>query len=164
LTPRVYRELRRLAGNLMRGERPGRSLEATALVHEAYLQLIDVHNVDWQHRAHFFAVSATVMRRILLGRARKRATAKRGGGALAVDLDSVADAGVQKAAEIVALEDALLALEQMDERKARVVEMRFFGGLTVEETAEVLHVSEETVHRDWRMARAWLLAEMGQAS
>jgi RNA polymerase sigma factor (TIGR02999 family) len=161
LTPRVYQELRRIAGHCMQAERPGRTLQTTALVHEAYLRLIDINNVDWQHRAHFFALSATVMRRILLERARRRATAKRGGAVPRVDIDEVPDLGSCRARELIALDDALKALEEVDARRARVIELRFFGGLSVEETAEVLAVSADTVMRDWRLARAWLLAELG---
>jgi RNA polymerase sigma factor (TIGR02999 family) len=161
LTPRVYGELRRIAGHFMRDERPGRTIQTTALVHEAYLKLIDVSNVEWQHRAHFFAVSAQIMRHILLDRARRRVAAKRGGAAARVNLDEVADIGSGRARETIALDDALNALAKVDPRKARVIEMRFFAGLTVEETAEVLQVSSDTVKRDWRLARAWLLAELG---
>jgi RNA polymerase sigma factor (TIGR02999 family) len=164
LTPRVYNELRRIAGRCMQNERPGRTIQTTALVHEAYLKLIDVTNVDWQHRAHFFAVSATIMRRILLDRARRRITAKRGGAAPRVQLDELPDLGSGRARELIALDDGLNALAEVDPRKARVIEMRFFGGLSVEETAEVLKVSPDTVLRDWRMARAWLLAELGSNS
>ena len=158
LTPRVYDELRRIAGHFMQGERPGRTIQTTALVHEAYLKLIDVTNVDWQHRAHFFAVSAQIMRRILLDRARRRVAAKRGGAAPRLNLDEVPDIGSGRARELIALDDALNALAKVDPRKARVIEMRFFAGLSVEETAEVLKVSSDTVKRDWRLARAWLLA------
>jgi RNA polymerase sigma factor (TIGR02999 family) len=161
LTPRVYDELRRIAGHFMQDERPGRTIQTTALVHEAYLKLIDVTNVDWQHRAHFFAVSAQIMRHILLDRARRRVAAKRGGGTPRVNLDEVPDIGSGRARELIALDDALNALAKVDPRKARVVELRFFGGLSVEETAEVLKVSCDTVKRDWRLARAWLLAELG---
>jgi RNA polymerase sigma-70 factor (ECF subfamily) len=161
LTPRVYGELRRIAGHFMRDERAGKTIQTTALVHEAYLKLIDVSNVDWQHRAHFFAVSAQVMRHILLDRARRRVAAKRGGAAARVNLDEVADIGSGQARELIALDDALNALTKVDPRKARVIEMRFFAGLTVEETAEVLQVSSDTVKRDWRLARSWLLAELG---
>ncbi len=162
LTPRVYRELRRIAGHFMQNERPGRTIQTTALVHEAYLRLIDVTNVDWQHRAHFFAVSATMMRRILLDRARKRGTGKRGGGMPRVNLDEIPDIGSGRARDLIALDDTLNALAQVDPRKARVIELRFFGGLSVEETAEVLKVSSDTVMRDWRLARVWLLAEMSR--
>jgi RNA polymerase sigma factor (TIGR02999 family) len=160
LTPRVYTELRRIAGHFMRDERPGRTIQTTALVHEAYLKLIDVTSVDWQHRAHFFAVSAQIMRHILLDRARRRVAAKRGGVAPRVNLDEVPDIGSGRARELIALDDALNAMAKVDPRKARVVELRFFAGLSVEETAEVLKVSSDTVKRDWRLARAWLLAEL----
>jgi RNA polymerase sigma-70 factor, ECF subfamily len=160
LTAHLYQELRRLARNLMQNERAGRTIQTTALVHEAYLRLIDVKNVDWEHRAHFFAVCAQVMRRILLEGARKRATAKRGGGVARLDLDEILDAGSGRARELIALDDALDRLSAADPRKARVIELRFFGGLTVEETAIVLQVSADTVTRDWRSARAWLLSEL----
>ena len=161
LTPRVYDELRRIAGRFMQDERPGRTVQTTALVHEAYLKLIDITNVDWQHRAHFFAVCAQVMRRILLDQARRRVAAKRGGAVVRLNLDEAPDVGSSRARELIALDDALHALAKMDERKARVIELRFFAGLNVEETAEVLKVSPDTVMRDWRLARAWLLAELG---
>jgi len=160
LTPRVYRELRRIAGHFMRNERPGRTIQATALVHEAYLRLIDVTNVDWQHRAHFFAVSARIMRHILLDAARSRAAAKRGGNQPRVNLDEIPDLSSRRGSELIALDDALKALAAVDSRKARVIELRFFGGLSVEETAVVLKVSPDTVMRDWRLARAWLLREL----
>ena len=144
----------------MRDERPGRTIQTTALVHEAYLKLIDVTNVDWQHRAHFFAVSAQVMRHILLDRARRRVAAKRGGEVPRVNLDELPNLGSGRARELIALDDALQALEKVDPRKARVIELRFFGGLSVEETAAVIKVSPDTVMRDWRLARAWLLAEL----
>lgn len=160
LTPRVYRTLRRIAGHHLKNERPGNTMQATALVHEAYLELIDITNVDWQHRAHFFAVSAQIMRHIMLDRARRRVAAKRGGRADHVDLDEVPDLSGNRAAELIALEDALNALAEVDARKARVVELRFYGGLSVEESAAVLGVSPETVMRDWKFARSWLHAEM----
>ena len=162
LTPRIYRELRRIAGHCMQNERPGRTIQTTALVHEAYLKLIDVNQVDWQHRAHFFAVSAQIMRRILLDRARRRTAGKRGGAAQRVNLDELPDVGLGRAREMIALDDALNALAALDPRKARVIELRFFGGLSVEETAEVLRVSPDTVLRDWRLARAWLLKELSE--
>jgi RNA polymerase sigma-70 factor, ECF subfamily len=161
LTPRVYEELRRIAGHFMRNEQPGRTIQTTALVHEAYLKLIDVNNVDWQHRAHFFAVAAQIMRRILLDRARRRVAAKRGGAAVRLNLDEVLDLGAGRAREIIQLDDALNVLARIDPRKARVIELRFFAGLSVKETAEVLKVSPDTVLRDWRLARAWLLSELG---
>jgi RNA polymerase sigma factor (TIGR02999 family) len=148
----------------MKQESPGRTIQATGLVHEAYLKLIDVDNVDWQHRAHFFAVAAQVMRRILLDAARKRGAAKRGGQSPRVNLEEIADIGSQRGSELIALDDALKTLAKMDPRKARVIELRFFGGLSVKETAEVLKLSEDTVLRDWRLARAWLLTELGSDS
>lgn len=158
--PRVYQTLKRIAGHQMRNERAGQTLQATALVHEAYLELIDIKNVDWQHRAHFFAVCAQVMRHILLDRARRRLTAKRGGSAERVNLDELPDLGTRRARELVALDDGLNTLAKIDGRKARVVELRFFGGLSVEEAAEVLSVSPETVMRDWSFARSWLQSEL----
>jgi RNA polymerase sigma factor (TIGR02999 family) len=162
LTPRVYRTLRRIAGYQLQNERPGQTLQATALVHEAYLELIDITNVNWQHRAHFFAVSAQIMRHILLDRARRRVAAKRGGDAERVNLDELPDVGGGRARELIALDDALNTLAGIDPRKARVVELRFFGGLSVEETAAVLAISPETVMRDWKFARSWLQAELGR--
>ena len=161
LTPHVYQEL---AGRFMQNEPQGQSVQATALVHEAYLKLIDVQNVDWQHRAHFFAAAAQIMRRILLDRARSRVAAKRGGNAARINLDEVPDVSTERAGELIALDDALRALAGIDPRKARVVELRFFGGLTVEETAAILKVSPDTVMRDWIMARAWLLSELSGES
>ncbi len=162
LTPHVYRTLRRIAGRYMRDEREGQTLQATALVHEAYMELVDITNVDWQHRAHFFAISAQIMRNILLDRARRRLASKRGGDVERVNLDELPDIGMGRARELIALDDALTALADVDERKAKVVEMRFFGGLSVEETAEVLTVSPETVMRDWKFARSWLQAQISQ--
>ncbi len=162
LTPRVYNELRRIAGHFMRNEQPGRTIQTTALVHEAYLKLIDVENVDWQHRAHFFAVAAQIMRRILLDRARRRIAVKRGGAAVPLRLDDIADFQTGHARQIIELDDALTALAKKDLRKAQVIELRFFAGLSVAETAEVLKVSPDTVLRDWRLARAWLLAELSE--
>jgi RNA polymerase sigma-70 factor (ECF subfamily) len=159
LTPVVYDELRRLARHYMGNERVGHTLQATALVNEAYLKLIDVNQVQWQNRAHFFAMSARLMRRILVDSARSRKYQKRGGGAQQVSLDE----GLQVASpgqDVVALDDALDTLAKVDERKSKVVEMRFFGGLSVEETAEALSVSVDTVMRDWKLAKAWLLKEL----
>ena len=161
LTPLVYSELRRIASRYMRDEARGRSIQTTALVHEAWLKLVDVKNVDWQHRAHFFAIAARIMRHILLDRARRRVAARRGGDSPRVELADVPDAASLRARELISLDLALDAFAQVDARKARVVELRFFGGLSVEETAQVLGVSSDTVHRDWRLARAWLLAELG---
>jgi RNA polymerase sigma factor (TIGR02999 family) len=163
LTPRVYRELRRVAGRLLQNERPGQTLQSADLVHEAYLRLVNAREVDWQHRAHFFAVSATLMRRILLDRARRRAAAKRGRKPQAWDFDKTIDVAQTQAREVLALDDALNALAEVDPRKARIVELRFFGGLSVQETAEVVKVSSDTVMRDWKLARAWLLTELRQA-
>jgi RNA polymerase sigma-70 factor (ECF subfamily) len=160
LTPRVYEELRRIAGRYMQNEHPDCTLQTTALVHEAYLRLIDCNHVEWQHRAHFFAVAARIMRRILLDAARKRVTAKRGGDSPHVNLDEVPNPSSERGRELIALDDALNRLAQIDSRKAQVIELRFFGGLSVEETAAVLKVSKDTVMRDWRLARAWLLSEL----
>ncbi len=163
LAPRVYKELRRVAGNLMHVEQGGRTLTATALVHEAYLRLVDASGVEVEHRAHFLALAAKVMRQILLDKARRRHAGRRGGGAIRVDLDAVAEvlAGETRDRALIALDDALEELARVDERRARVVEMRYFGGLSVEETATALHVSADTVMRDWKIARAWLTARIG---
>jgi RNA polymerase sigma factor (TIGR02999 family) len=159
LTPIVYAELRRLARRYMRGERAGNSLQTTALVHEAYIRLVDYERMQWQNRAHFFAVSAQLMRRILVDHARRH-NLKRGGGLAHVALEEAAIVGGEQDGDLVALDDALNALARIDPRKVQVVEMRFFGGLDVEETAEVLKISPVTVKRDWRAARAWLYREM----
>jgi RNA polymerase sigma-70 factor, ECF subfamily len=164
LVPRVYRELRRVAGKLLRNERQGETLQATDLVHEVYVRLIEATQVDWQHRAHFFAVSASLMRHILVDRARKRSAAKRGGKRAAVNLDERLDLGSVRSRELIALDDALSTLSAIDARRARIVELRFFGGLDVKETAEVVGLSRETVMRDWKLARAWLLAELSARS
>ena len=156
LMPLVYRELRRLAGHYMRRERPGHTLQASALVNEAYLRLVDYRRMQWQNRAHFFAVAAQAMRRVLVEHARSRQYAKRGGTAQRISLDDVAILTDQQAAELVALDDALTSLEALDARKARIVELRYIGGLSIEETAETLGVSTATVERDWRSAKAWL--------
>ena len=159
LIPLVHAELRNLARRLMRAERGGHTLQTTALVNEAYVRLVDVTRVRWQDRAHFFAMSARLMRRILVDHARSRAYVKRGGGARRISLDE-ALVGVDKGADLVALDDALATLAGIDERKSQVVELRFFGGLTVDETAEALHISPETVARDWRFAKTWLMREL----
>ena len=163
LTPIVYDELRRLASHYMRGERPGHSLQATALVNEAYVRLVDYKGMQWQNRAHFFAVSAQLMRRILVDHARRH-NLKRGGGVQHVSLDETAIVGDDRAADLMALDDALDALARFDSRKVQVVELRFFGGLSVEETAEVLKVSSVTVMRDWSTAKAWLYRELAGRS
>jgi len=161
LAPVVYRELHRLAQRYMAQERPGQTLQATALVNEAYLRLVDVKQVSWQNRAHFFGVSAQCMRRILVERARARRTLKRGSGGPAVTLDEGLLITPAAGPDLVALDDALKDLAAIDPRRSQVVELRFFGGLTVEETAEVLHVSPVTVMNDWKFAKAWLLRELG---
>jgi RNA polymerase sigma factor (TIGR02999 family) len=162
LAPLVQEELRRLAHHYMGRERPGHTLQTSALVNEAYIRLIDWKNVRWQNRAHFFAVAAQLMRRTLVDFARDRQYLKRGGGALQVSLSEAAALTVQRGADLVALDEALTALAEVDGRKVQVVEMRFFGGLSVKEVAEVLNVSEETVMRDWRLAKVWLLRELAQ--
>lgn len=159
LTPIVYEELHRLARHYMRGERSGHSLQTTALVNEAYIRLTDYKRMRWENRAHFFAVSAQLMRRILVDHARRH-NLKRGGGVQHVLLEDTAVIGGERDEDIVALDDALQALARIDSRKAQVVELRFFGGLSVEETAEVLRVSAVTVMRDWSTAKAWLYREL----
>ena len=163
LTPRVYRELRRMAMNFMKGERDGHTLQATALVHEVYLRLVDVRNVDWKGRAHFFSLCAQMMRRILVDQARKRSTSKHGGELSRIELDNALDLTGKQDRQLIELNDALNELAEADPRKARVVELRYFGGLSVKEAAAVLKVSEETITRDWRIARDWLLSEMSRA-
>ena len=162
LTPLVYQELHRLARGYMGREHAGHTLQATALVHEAYLRLIDSSRVRWQNRAHFFAVSAQLMRRILVDFARSRHYLKRGGDAPRVSLSEAFEVAGEQDADLVALDDALQALASVDPRKVQVVELRFFGGLSVEETAEVLQVSPDTVMRDWRLAKLWLLREISK--
>jgi RNA polymerase sigma-70 factor (ECF subfamily) len=159
LTPIVYAELHRLARRYMKGERPGHSLQTTALVNEAYMRLVDYKSMQWQNRAHFFAVSAQLMRRILVDHARRH-NLKRGGDVLHVSLDEAPMMGGERAADLVALDDAMNLLGTLDPRKVQVVEMRFFGGLSVEETAEVLKVSAVTVMRDWSTAKAWLYRQL----
>jgi RNA polymerase sigma factor (TIGR02999 family) len=160
LVPIVHDELRRIARRCMAGERAGHSLQATALVNEAYLRLIDVQHVNWQNRAHFLAMSARLMRRILVDYARSKRYQKRGGGAVKVTFDEGLPVTAEPAMDLVALDDALKVLAAVDERKSRVVELRFFGGLSVEETATVLAVSPETIMRDWKLAKAWLMREL----
>jgi len=162
LTPRIYQELHRLAVNFMKREREEPILQATALVHEVYLKLIDVQNVALEGKAHFYAICAQMMRRILVDEARKRATVKHGGALGRVELADAFDLSGGKDRELIALNDALDLLKDGDPRKAKIVELRYFGGLSVEETALVLNVSEGTVTRDWRLARLWLLAEIGK--
>ena len=160
LAPLIHSELHRLAHHYMRRERPGHLLQTSALVNEAYVRLIDWKNVRWQNRAHFFAVAAQMMRRILVDFARENRNLKRGGGALQISLSEAASFVMHDNTDLVALDDALSALAQVDPRKVRVVEMRFFAGLSVEEIADVLKVSKETVMRDWRLAKVWLLREL----
>ena len=161
LVPLVYHELRALAQRYMRHERPDHTLQATALVNEAYVRLIDVNRIQWQNRAHFLAVAAQTMRRILVEFARNRRRQKRGGALTRVAIDAV-EIAQEKGADLVALSDALSGLAVFDPRMSQVVELRFFGGLSVEETADVLDVSPETVMRDWKTAKVWLLRELSQ--
>ena len=163
LTPLVYDELHRMAKMYMRHERSGRTLQTTALVHEAYLRLVDASKVEWRDRTHFFAVSAQMMRRILVDLARERHSFKRGGRTAKVNLDRVPEISWKRARELVAVDESLNDLEEMDSRKARVIELRFFGGLTVEETAEVLKISPQSVLRDWKLAKAFLMRELSNA-
>ena len=160
LIPLVHEELRRVARRPMAHERAGHTLQATALVNEAYVRLIDIRQVNWQDRAHFFAMSSRLMRRILVDFARAKGYQKRGGGVQKVSLDEALIVSQEPGADLVALDAALNALAVFDARKAQVVEMRFFGGLSVEETAEALKVSVDTVMRDWKLAKAWLLREL----
>ena len=163
LTPLIYDELRSLAHRYVRFERADRTIQTTALVNEAFLRLVDAKGIDWQDRVHFLAVSARIMRRILVDAARTRAAAKRGGGEdggrTLVDINQL-PARADRAAEVVALDDALKRLSEIDPRRAQVIELRFFGGLTVEETADVLNISPQSVMRDWKIARAWLAHEL----
>ncbi len=160
LMPLVYKELRRLAAHYMRGERPGHTLQTSALVNEAYLRLAGHEQIEWQNRAHFFAVAAQAMRRILVDHARRSGNQKRGGDAHKVALDEALVVSSERNAEVVALDDALALLAEIAPRKSQLVELRFFGGLSIEETAEVLKVSPGTVMRDWTFAKAWLRREI----
>jgi RNA polymerase sigma-70 factor (ECF subfamily) len=160
LVPIIHEELRRLARHQMRGERDNHTLQTTALVNEAFLRLVDLRRIRWQDRAHFLALSARLMRRILVDHARSRGYQKRGGGAANVTFDESLVASPERGVDLVALDDALEDLARVDARKSQVVELRFFGGLSVEETAEALKISPETVTRDWRLAKAWLLREI----
>jgi RNA polymerase sigma factor (TIGR02999 family) len=161
LMPLVYDDLRRLARRYMRGEGSGHTLQTTGLVNEAYLRLVDQKNVRWQSRAHFFGIAAQMMRRILVDHARKRQRIKRGGGAFRVSLDKAEAVALEKPTDLLALDEALTRLSELDVRKSRIVELRFFGGLSIEETAEVLQVSPGTVMRDWTLAKAWLYRALG---
>ena len=160
LVPLIHEELRRLARHQMRGERDNHTLQTTALVNEAFLRLVDLRRIRWQDRAHFLALSARLMRRILVDHARSRSYQKRGAGVANVTLDESLIASPERGIDLVALDDALEDLARVDARKSQVVELRFFGGLSVEETAEALKVSSETVTRDWRLAKVWLLREI----
>jgi len=164
LLPLVHAELRRLAKRFMSRENPGHTLQTSALVNEAYLKLVDQQGVEWQNRAHFFAVAAQVMRHILVDHARSYQYAKRGGGARKVPLDEAAALNEGRAAELVALDDALSNLAALDPRKSQVIELRFFGGLSIEEVAEVMKLSPATVIREWRAAKAWLRREMDRGT
>jgi RNA polymerase sigma factor (TIGR02999 family) len=161
LIPLVYGELRRLADRYVRRERPGHTLQSTALVHEAWMKLIDQRNVHWQNRAHFFGVAAQMIRRILVDYARNRHAEKRGGHAFKLSLDEAIEVPKQRDLDLVALDDALEGLAKIDEQQAKIVELRFFAGLSIEETAEALRISPATVKRDWVVAKAWLYREMG---
>ena len=160
--PAIYQELQKLAGAYLRHERPGHTLQPTALIHEAYLRLIDQKVPEWQNRRHFFGVAAQLMRQVLIEHARAHRTAKRGGGEEKLALDEALVYTQEKAAELVALDDALQALAQLDARKARIIELRYFGGLSLEETAEVLEISIATIGREMRLAQAWLHRELAR--
>jgi RNA polymerase sigma factor (TIGR02999 family) len=160
LIPLVHSELRRIAKRCMAGQRAGHTLQATALVNEAYLRLVDVQLVDWQNRAHFLAMAARLMRRVLVDAARSKGYQKRGGDAVRVTFSEELPVTGERAGDLVALDEALEALANVDERRSRIIELRFFGGLSVEETASVLKVSPGTVMRDWKLAKAWLLREL----
>jgi len=160
LTPLVYKELHRMAKGYMQRERSAGTLQTTALVHEVYLRLVDATKVEWKDRAHFFAVSAQIMRRILVDLARERVSFKRGGRLTKVNFDKVPEISSERARELVAVDESLNSLAEMDTRKARVIELRFFGGLSVEETAEVLNISPQSVMHDWKLAKAFLMREL----
>jgi len=160
LAPMVYQELHRMARRYMNREAPGNTLQTTALVNEAYLRLAGAGDVDWQDRAHFFAISAQMMRRILVDAARARRSEKRGGPAAQLNFDQVPDVAPSRGRDLIALDDALNELAKLDPRKVRVIEMRFFGGLSVDQTAEILKISPQSVMRDWKLAKAWLTREI----
>lgn len=163
LMPLIHAELRRLAHHYMSRERGDHTLQTTALVNEAYLRLVNRKEVQWQNRTHFFAIAATLMRNILVDHARSHAYAKRGGGAHKIDLNEALVASQQRAAEVVALDDALTRLAVIDPQQSRIVELRFFGGLTIEETADVLDISPATIKREWKTAKAWLYQELAKS-
>ena len=158
--PLVYRELKKIAARQLAAERPGHTLQATALVNEAYLRLVDQHSVDWRNRAHFFSIAAETMRRILVNHARSRRAEKRGAGATLLPLDEVTSFSDRREVDLILLDEALTRLAALDSVQARIVEMKFFAGLSNEEVAEVLSTSESTVKREWRSARAWLAAQL----
>jgi RNA polymerase sigma-70 factor (ECF subfamily) len=160
LLPVIYDELRKLAANYLRRERPDHTLQPTALVHEAYIRLVDQTRVNWQNRAHFFGVAAQIMRRLLVDHARRHNAEKRGQDFQKITLDENIDRAVERSTMLIALDDALQALAEFDEQKARVVELRYFGGLSIEETADVMGVTPTTIKRHWRFAKAWLHGEM----
>ena len=162
LMPLIHEELRRLAHHYMSHERPGHTLQTSALVNEAYLRLVNRKGVHWQNRAHFFAIAAQLMRSILVDHARSHAYAKRGGGARKIGLDEAMIVSQERAAEVLALDDVLKKLANFDPQQSRIVELRFFGGLTIEETAEVLDLSTATIKREWTAARAWLYRELNR--
>jgi RNA polymerase sigma factor (TIGR02999 family) len=162
LMPLVHEELRRLAHQYMRRENPGHTLQTSALVNEAYLRLVDQSKIQWESRAHFFGIAARLMRQILVDQARRKNFAKRGGGAIRVSLDSANAVAQEQSANVMALDEALKTLEQTDPRKSQIVELRFFGGMSIEETAQALKVSPGTVMREWTFARAWLRNEMSR--
>jgi len=162
LTPLVYDELRQMARTYLRGERPDHTLQATALVHEAYLRLVEQHSVSWQNRAHFFGIASQIMRRILVNHALARKAAKRGGGVTKLSLDEAVSSADGREVELIALDEALQELEKLDPRQSHIVELRYFGGLSIEETAEVLDLSPATVKREWDTARLWLCRRLKQ--
>lgn len=162
LMPLIDEELRRLAHRYMSREREGHTLQTTALVNEAFVRLVNRKNVNWQNRAHFFGIAAQLMRTILVDHARSHACVKRGGGAFKLELDDALVVSQEKASEVIALDDALKELARLDPQQSRIVELRFFGGLTVEETAEVLHLSPATIKREWSTAKAWLFHELSK--
>jgi RNA polymerase sigma factor (TIGR02999 family) len=164
LLPQIHDELRKLAASYLRKERPDHTLQPTALVNEAFLKLVDQRAAKWQNRAHFFGIAAQAMRRILVDHARAHAAGKRGGAVRKVPLDDARLAGAARDIDLLALDQALTRLAALDPQQSRIVELRFFGGLTMEESAEVMHISPATVGREWRMAKAWLSAELGRTA
>jgi RNA polymerase sigma factor (TIGR02999 family) len=160
LFPIVYRELRRVASHQLANERKNHTLQPTALVHEAYLRLIDQHSVDWGNRAHFFSIAAEMMRRILVNHAVEKKAQKRGSGEATISLDEISGFSLDPGFDVILLDETLQKLEKLDERQSKIVELRFFGGLTVPEVAEILKISEATVNREWRSAKAWILVQM----